>query len=67
MGQMAQIVLRKEIIMEISNTGDVFEQIINYYRKYISLGLLQDGDKMPSCRELAIKLGINHKTVVFPC
>ena len=49
--------------MEISNTGDVFEQIINYYRKYISLGLLQEGDKMPSCRELAIKLGINHKTV----
>ena len=49
--------------MEISNTGNVFEQIVNYYRKYISLGLLQEGDKMPSCRELAIKLGVNHKTV----
>lgn len=49
--------------MEINNNGNVFEQIVNYYRKYISLGLLVENDKMPSCRELAIKIGVNHKTV----
>lgn len=49
--------------MEINNTGNVFEQIVNYYRKYISLGLLEENDRMPSCRELAIKIGVNHKTV----
>ena len=49
--------------MEINNSGNVFEQIVNYYRKYISLGLLEENDKMPSCRELAIKIGVNHKTV----
>ena len=49
--------------MEINNSGNVFEQIVNYYRKYISLGLLEGNDKMPSCRELAIKIGVNHKTV----
>lgn len=49
--------------MEINNNGNVFEQIVNYYRKYISLGLLEENDKMPSCRELAIKIGVNHKTV----
>lgn len=49
--------------MEINNTGNVFEQIVAYYRKYISLGLLRENDKMPSCRELAIKIGVNYKTV----
>ena len=66
MEQMVQFVPNKESeegYMEINNTGNVFEQIVNYYRKYISLGLLEENDKMPSCRELAIKIGVNHKTV----
>lgn len=66
MGQMEQIAPIQGSggrYMEINNTGNVFEQIVNYYRKYISLGLLEENDRMPSCRELAIKIGVNHKTV----
>ncbi len=49
--------------MEINSSGNVQEQIINHYKKYISLGILEENDKMPSCRELAIKIGVNPKTV----
>lgn len=56
--------LRKGILnMEINSSGDVYQQIVNYYRKYISLGVLEVNYKMPSCRELAISIGVNHKTV----
>ena len=63
MEQIDPIQESEEVYMEINNSGNVFEQIVNYYRKYISLGLLEENDRMPSCRELAIKIGVNHKTV----
>lgn len=49
--------------MQINGNSKVFEQIINYYKKCISCGVLKEGEKMPSCRELAVELGVNHKTV----
>ena len=49
--------------MQINGNGNVYEQIIEYYRKFITLGVISKGEKMPSCRELAIKIGVNHKTV----
>lgn len=49
--------------MQINGTSNVYEQIVEHYRKFISIGVLQNGEKMPSCRELAIELGVNHKTV----
>jgi DNA-binding transcriptional regulator YhcF (GntR family) len=49
--------------LQIYGNGNVYEQIINYYRKCISLGVLKAGEKMPSCRELAVEIGVNHKTV----
>lgn len=49
--------------MEINSSGNVYEQIVNHYKKYISLGILKGGDKLPSCREFAINIGVNHKTV----
>lgn len=49
--------------MQINGKENVYEQIINHYRKYISLGILKPGDKMPSCREFAVEIGVNHKTV----
>ena len=67
MEQMVQFVPNTESeegYMEINNTGNVFEQIVNYYRNYISLGLLEENDKMPSCRELAIKIGVNQKRLI---
>lgn len=49
--------------MQINGKENVYEQIINHYRKYIALGVLKPGDKMPSCREFAVEIGVNHKTV----
>lgn len=49
--------------MEINSNGNVYEQIVNHYKKYISLGVLKSGEKLPSCREFAISIGVNHKTV----
>lgn len=42
---------------------NIFEEIADQYKNYIRLGVLSDGDKLPSCRELAIELGINPNTV----
>ena len=49
--------------VQISGKESVYEQIINHYKKYISLGILKPLEKMPSVRELAIEIGVNHKTV----
>lgn len=49
--------------MQIESGNNIFEQIVENYTKYIELGILKPNEKLPSCRELAIRLGINHKTV----
>lgn len=41
----------------------VYIQIIDDVKRKIELGLLQEGERLPSCRELALKLGINPNTV----
>ena len=61
--QLGQLVQRGQIFVQISGKESVYEQIINHYRKYISLGILKPLEKMPSVRELAIEIGVNHKTV----
>ena len=61
--QLGQLVQRGQIFVQISGKESVHEQIINHYRKYISLGILKPLEKMPSVRELAIEIGVNHKTV----
>ena len=43
---------------------NVYEQIVNEYKRYISLNILKYDDKLPSCRQLAMELGINPNTVV---
>ena len=42
---------------------NVFEQIVNNYKKLISTGVLKDGEFLPSCIELAKELGVNPNTV----
>ena len=49
--------------MEINNSANVYEQIVDHYRKYIQLGILKENEKLPSSREFAIKIGVNAKTV----
>ncbi len=47
----------------LKNKENVYEQIVNEYKRFISLNILRNDDKLPSCRQLAKELGINPNTV----
>ncbi len=51
--------------MEIHLTGkkSIYEEIMDTIERYIALGVLKDGERLPSVRALAMKLGINPNTV----
>lgn len=42
---------------------NVYESIVTNIKRDISLGILAEGDKLPSCRETALQLGVNPNTV----
>jgi len=41
----------------------VYEQIVTQVEKYILVGILEAGDKMPSVRKLSVELTVNPNTV----
>ncbi len=41
----------------------VYESIMERIKREIALGVLKEGDKLSSCRELALEMGINPNTV----
>lgn len=41
----------------------IYQQIVDEYKRLIVNGILKNGDKIPSIRELAATLGINPSTV----
>ena len=45
------------------NKQSVYLQIADDFKRRIDLGLLREGERLASCRELAFKLGINPNTV----
>ena len=47
----------------LKGKGNVYEQIVNEYKRFIILNIIRYGDKLPSCRQLAIELGVNPNTV----
>lgn len=47
----------------LKGNGNVYEQIVEQYKKYIDLKIFLENDKLPSCRLLAKELGINPNTV----
>lgn len=49
--------------ISLKTKSNIFEQIVNEYTKFISLGVLTEGEKIPSCRILAKELGVNPNTV----
>ena len=49
--------------ISLKGKGNVFEQIVNEYIRLISLGVILEGEKLPSCRNLAKELVINPNTV----
>ena len=51
--------------METHLTGkkNIYEEIKETAERYIALGVLKDGERLPSVRTLAMKLGVNPNTV----
>ena len=46
-----------------SGKQDVYIEIAEKYKEYIRLGILKDGDKLPSVREAATDLSVKPNTV----
>ncbi len=46
-----------------SGTREVYLEIAERYEQYIRLGVLKDGEKLPSVRTVAGELGVNPNTV----
>ena len=42
---------------------NVYEQIVNEYKKFIELNVYRYNEKLPTCRDLAKQLGVNPNTV----
>lgn len=41
----------------------VYESIMENIKRDIELGIIAEGERLPSCREMAMRLGINPNTV----
>ena len=41
----------------------VYESIVQRIKRDIALGIIAEGEKLPSCRELAMQMGVNPNTV----
>lgn len=41
----------------------VYESIIEFIKRDIALGIIGEGERLPSCRDMAMRLGINPNTV----
>lgn len=50
--------------LTLKGKENVYEQIVNEYRRYIELNVIRFNEKLPSCRMLAKELGVNPNTVV---
>lgn len=50
--------------IKLNGKENIYEQIVKEYKRFIELGVIRNGEKMPSCRTLAMDLGINPNTVV---
>ncbi|MBE6694489.1 MAG: GntR family transcriptional regulator [Ruminococcaceae bacterium] len=49
--------------LKFSGKQDVYLEIAEKYKEYIRLGVIRDGEKLPSVREAAVELGVNPNTV----
>ena len=49
--------------INFKGTNNLYEQIVQEIIKYINLGIYKESDKLPSCRNLALELGVNPNTV----
>ena len=49
--------------IDIMSRTPVYEQLVNQTEKFILLGILKPGDKMPSVRQLSAELSVNPNTI----
>lgn len=49
--------------LDYRDARPIYAQIVDRVREQIIAGVLQCGDKLPSVRELACQLAINHNTI----
>jgi GntR family transcriptional regulator len=47
----------------LSGKGAIYDEIASSIKRYITLGVLKPGEKLPSVRELALSLSVNPNTV----
>ncbi len=50
--------------IEPSSSVPIYRQIIDQIRYQVATGVLKEGDKVPSVRELATRLAVNQNTVL---
>lgn len=48
--------------MKVNNKEPVYIQVVNFVKRQIHLGIVENGDLLPSRRELGATLGINPNT-----
>ncbi len=63
MNTVIQIIQIGGSVMRFNGKGNIYEQIIEYFEKYIQLQVIRPGEKLPSVREFAKENGINPNTV----
>ena len=51
------------LMIDVQSKQPIFEQLSEQILKFISIGILQPNDKLPSVRSLASELGVNPNTV----
>lgn len=49
--------------INFKGSNNLYEQIVQELIKYINLGIYKESDKLPSCRSLALELGVNPNTI----
>jgi len=52
-----------EMELKFSGKQDVYLEVADRYKEYIKLGVIKNGEKLPSVRNAAADLGINPNTV----
>lgn len=51
------------IIIDYSDKRPIYEQIVERFQALIISGVMEDGEKLPSVRSLAVELSINPNTI----
>lgn len=51
------------VTLDYQSREPIFKQIVSQIERYVALGILNSGDKLPSTREMATDLGVNPNTV----